>query len=98
MTLQDALGRLVKREDLSRAQMSAVMRQVMSGDASDAQVGGLLVALQMKGETIDEIAGAAAVMRELANAAAAMSRCTGTSSSRVRCTFLRNMRRYSIPT
>jgi anthranilate phosphoribosyltransferase len=46
--------------------MSAVMRQVMSGDATDAQIGGLLVALRMKGETTDEIAGAATVMRDLA--------------------------------
>jgi anthranilate phosphoribosyltransferase len=66
MSLQDALARLVDRQDLSREQMSAVMRQVMSGDATDAQIGGLLVALRMKGETTDEIAGAAAVMRDLA--------------------------------
>ncbi|MGL4565678.1 MAG: anthranilate phosphoribosyltransferase, partial [Halioglobus sp.] len=66
MSLQDALVRLVDRQDLSREQMSAVMGQVMSGDATDAQIGGLLVALRMKGETTDEIAGAAAVMRDLA--------------------------------
>jgi anthranilate phosphoribosyltransferase len=66
MSLQDALARLVDRQDLSREQMSAVMGQVMSGDATDAQIGGLLVALRMKGETTDEIAGAAAVMRDLA--------------------------------
>jgi anthranilate phosphoribosyltransferase len=66
MSLQDALARLVDRQDLSREEMSAVMRQVMSGDATDAQIGGLLVALRMKGETTDEIAGAAAVMRDLA--------------------------------
>ena len=66
MNMQDALARLVDRENLSRAEMAAVMRQVMSGDATDAQVGGLLVALRMKGETTDEIAGAAEVMRELA--------------------------------
>ena len=66
MTLQEALARLVDTKDLSRDEMSAVMHQVMSGAASDAQIGGLLVALRMKGETIDEIAGAAQVMRQLA--------------------------------
>ena len=66
MSLQDALASLVDRQDLSREQMSAVMRQVMSGDATDAQIGGLLVALRMKGETIDEIVGAVRVMREKA--------------------------------
>ena len=66
MTLQEALARLVDNKDLSRDEMSAVMHQVMSGAASDAQIGGLLVALRMKGETIDEIAGAAQVMRQLA--------------------------------
>jgi anthranilate phosphoribosyltransferase len=66
MNIQDALARLVAREDLSRKDMFTVMSQVMSGDASDAQIGGLLVALRMKGESTDEIAGAAQVMRELA--------------------------------
>ena len=47
---------------LSREEMAAVMRQVMSGEASDAQIGALLVALRMKGETIEEIAGAAEVV------------------------------------
>jgi len=66
MKVQDALARVVSGEDLSRDEMMSVMRQVMSGDATDAQIGGLLVALRMKGETIDEIAGAAEVMRDLA--------------------------------
>jgi anthranilate phosphoribosyltransferase len=66
MNMQQALARLVAREDLSRAEMAVVMRQVMSGEASDAQIGGLLVALRMKGETTQEIAGAAEVMRDLA--------------------------------
>ena len=57
---------MVESENLSREEMAAVMRQVMSGEACDAQIGGLLVALRMKGESIDEIAGAAQVMRELA--------------------------------
>ena len=66
MNIQQALATVVEGEDLSREEMAAVMRQVMSGEATDAQIGGLLVALRMKGETIDEIAGAAQVMRELA--------------------------------
>ena len=66
MDIQQALGKLVDSESLTRPEMAGVMRQVMSGDATDAQIGGLLIALRMKGETIDEIAGAAQVMRELA--------------------------------
>lgn len=46
--------------------MRAVMRQIMTGQASEAQIGAFLVALRMKGESIDEIAGAVEVMRELA--------------------------------
>ncbi|MEH6587202.1 MAG: anthranilate phosphoribosyltransferase [Halioglobus sp.] len=66
MDIQKAVAALVESRDLSREEMAGVMRQVMSGDATDAQIGGLLVALRIKGETIDEIAGAAEVMRELA--------------------------------
>lgn len=66
MKIQDALARVVAGENLNRAEMAALMHQVMSGDATDAQIGGLLVALRIKGETIDEIAGAAQVMRDLA--------------------------------
>jgi len=66
MTIQKAVAKVVGQQDLSHEEMTAVMRQVMSGDATDAQIGGLLVALRMKGETIDEIAAAAGVMRELA--------------------------------
>ena len=66
MKLQQALAVVVSGADLEQAEMSAVMRQLMSGDATDAQIGGLLIALRMKGETTGEIAGAAEVMRELA--------------------------------
>lgn len=66
MDIQQALSVLVQGENLSREQMQLVMRQVMSGDATDAQIGGLLVALRIKGETAEEIAGAAQVMRDLA--------------------------------
>lgn len=66
MDIQKALAALVDGQSLSQEEMSGVMRQVMSGDATDAQIGALLVALRIKGETIDEIAGATQVMRELA--------------------------------
>ena len=59
MDIQAALNALVEGRDLTRDEMAGVMRQVMSGDATDAQIGGLLVALRIKGETTDEIAGAA---------------------------------------
>ena len=66
MELPEALARAVEGIHLERDEMSAVMRRIMSGEATDAQIGALLVALRMKGETIEEIAGAAAVMREMA--------------------------------
>lgn len=66
MDIQKALNALINRQDLSQADMVAVMRQVMTGAATPAQIGGLLVGLRMKGETVDEVAGAATVMRELA--------------------------------
>ena len=65
MTPQQALAHLVVGKDLSREEMRAVMMAVMTGEASAAQIGALLVALRMKGEAIDEITGAAEVMREL---------------------------------
>lgn len=66
MDIKQALGKLIERQDLSQDEMVAVMRQVMTGEATSAQIGALLVALRMKGESIDEIAGAVRVMRELA--------------------------------
>jgi len=66
MDIQQALAQLVDGNNLERSEMAAVMAQVMSGECSDAQIGGLLVALRMKGETIEEIAGAVEVMRSLA--------------------------------
>jgi len=66
MDIKQALNKLVNRIDLSTDEMIAVMRDVMTGGATPAQIGGFLVALRMKGETLDEITGAAMVMRELA--------------------------------
>ncbi|MCI0749419.1 MAG: anthranilate phosphoribosyltransferase [Nevskiales bacterium] len=65
MTLSEALKQLVENRNLSRADMRDAMRTLMSGQATPAQIGGFLVALRMKGETVDEIAAAAEVMREL---------------------------------
>lgn len=66
MDIKQALTKLVARIDLSTEEMISVMREVMTGGATPAQIGAFLVALRMKGETLDEIAGAAMVMRELA--------------------------------
>lgn len=66
MDIQAALGRVVLRQDLTQTEMMAVMKRIMTGEVTAAQIGGFLVALRMKGETIDEIVGAARVMRELA--------------------------------
>ena len=66
MSVKDALARVVERHDLDRAQMGAAMRALMSGEATPAQIAGFLIALRMKGETVDEITAAAEVMRELA--------------------------------
>jgi anthranilate phosphoribosyltransferase len=64
MNVQEALGRLLDGHDLSRDEARAVMNEVMEGDATPAQIGGFLVALRLKGETADEIAGCAEAMRE----------------------------------
>ena len=66
MDIKQALETVVNGQNLSAAEMRDVMRQIMTGNASDAQIGGFLIALRMKGESIDEIAGAVEVMRELA--------------------------------
>ena len=63
MTVQQALARLLDGHDLSRAEAREVMNEVMEGDATSAQIGGLLVALRLKGETADEITGCAEAMR-----------------------------------
>ncbi len=65
MDLKQAIAAVVERHDLQEAQMESVMRTLMSGGATPAQIAGLLVGLRMKGETVAEITAAARVMREL---------------------------------
>lgn len=67
MNLKQAIQSMLDRKDLSGDDMQDVMRQIMTGEATPAQIGGFLIGLRMKGETIDEIAAAASVMRELAS-------------------------------
>jgi anthranilate phosphoribosyltransferase len=66
MDMQEAIRSVTERRDLTESQMLDVMRLIMTGAATPAQIGGFLVGLRMKGETIDEITAAARVMRELA--------------------------------
>ncbi len=65
MQLKDALQKLAENRDLSQSETKAVFTTVMSGEATPAQIGGLLMALRVKGETIAELAGAAETMRSL---------------------------------
>lgn len=67
MDIKQALALLTQGQSLNVEQMQAVVRQIMTGGASDAQIAGFLVALKMKGETVEELTAAAQVMRELAN-------------------------------
>jgi anthranilate phosphoribosyltransferase len=67
MDIKQALSLLLNRQDLSTDQMRDVMRQIMTGNASDAQIAGFLIAVRCKGESVDEIAAAVEVMRELAS-------------------------------
>ena len=66
MDIQTAINNVINHVDLDRQDMKNVMQTIMRGDATAAQIGGLLVALRMKGETVDEITAAAEVMRQLA--------------------------------
>jgi anthranilate phosphoribosyltransferase len=68
--MQQAINKVLARQDLTSEEMTAVMETVMTGGATPAQIGGFLVGLRMKGETVAEIAAAASVMRELASGVA----------------------------
>ena len=67
MNIKEALNRVVNQLDLSTEEMQDVMREIMTGQCTDAQIGAFLMGMRMKSETIDEIVGAVSVMRELAS-------------------------------
>lgn len=64
--IKNAIAKVVERQDLTEAEMIDVMDQIMSGEATPAQIGSFITALRMKGETVPEITGAAKVMRDRA--------------------------------
>ncbi len=66
MDMQSAINTVTQRQNLTHAEMTEVMQTIMSGQATPSQIGGFLVGLRMKGETVDEIVAAAKVMRTLA--------------------------------
>nr|VFK08837.1 MAG: anthranilate phosphoribosyltransferase [Candidatus Kentron sp. LPFa]VFK25259.1 MAG: anthranilate phosphoribosyltransferase [Candidatus Kentron sp. LPFa] len=66
MNLTSAIRAVTEHRDLSGSEMTEVMNTIMTGGATPAQIGGFLIGLRMKGETVEEIAGAAAAMRALA--------------------------------
>lgn len=66
MNIQEAIARVVVNQDLSLQEMIEVMTQIMTGEATPAQIGAFLVGLRMKSESIEEITAAAKVMRDLA--------------------------------
>lgn len=64
--LKDNIKKLVKGEDLSEDESYSAIDEIMGGEAKEAQVGAFLTALRLKGETVDEITGAARAMRNKA--------------------------------
>jgi anthranilate phosphoribosyltransferase len=66
MEMREALAKVIDKQDLNAAEMHEVMHIIMTGQATDAQIGGFLVGLRMKGESVEEITAAAQVMRQLA--------------------------------
>jgi anthranilate phosphoribosyltransferase len=64
--IKEAIHMLVDRIDLSEEEMAGCMKEIMEGKATDAQIGAFLTALRIKGETVEEITGAAKIMREKA--------------------------------
>ena len=64
--IKEAIAKVVTKTNLTEAEAEAVMREIMQGEATDAQIASYITALRMKGETVEEITGSARVMREKA--------------------------------
>ncbi|MGE5809213.1 MAG: anthranilate phosphoribosyltransferase [Nitrospirota bacterium] len=64
--IKEAIAKVVAKVNLTEAEAEAVMREIMQGEATDAQIASYITALRMKGETVEEITGSARVMREKA--------------------------------
>lgn len=64
--IREAINLIVQHRDLSESEMVECMKEIMEGKATDAQIGAFLTALRIKGETVEEITGAARIMREKA--------------------------------
>ncbi len=75
MNIQDAIGELTEGKNLRVDQMEKITHEIMLGKTSEAAIGGFLVALKMKGETIDEIVGAAETMAKLVEPVNTDTRC-----------------------
>ena len=67
MNIKQAIGQVVQHLNLDHDEMVLVMKQIMTGEATQAQIGAFLMGLRMKTESIDEITGATRAMRELAS-------------------------------
>jgi anthranilate phosphoribosyltransferase len=63
MDIKEAISHLVAGHDLTESEAEAVMEQIMTGQATPAQIGGFLIALRLKGETVQEVTGFARAMR-----------------------------------
>jgi len=97
--MRDILLKLCRREDLTRDEAREAFVQIMNGEATDAQIGGLLIGLAAKGTTVDELVGAATIMREKAvpidagfeSADTVVLDTCGTGGSKLRATGLFNI-------
>ena len=62
--IREAIEKLIRGADLSQEEAAQVMEEIMTGEATPAQFGAFVIGLRLKGETVDEMTGLAAVMRD----------------------------------